>query len=293
VPVILGHEIIAEIAEFAHSGFAPGERAAVAPVYGCGECGYCLSGRENLCRDVVVFGCTLDGGYAEYMRVPAKGVERGALVRIDESLSDEAGTMIEPLACSLHGLRQLDIEPGDTVAIFGSGPIGISHLILSKRLGAGKVAMIGKVTRSRVDMALSFGADHTFLSSAPFWKSEVFDAFGSEGADVVIVSAPSVRAMEDGLQITKNGGRLLIFGGIPRDTRWERDPNDIHYREISMHGSIDATIDDVRRTVSLAPSLDLDRFVTHRFTLDRAKEAMGLVTSREGMKVIFDLTGKT
>lgn len=288
-PVIFGHEIAAEIAESGHPGYVPGERVAVAPVYGCGECGFCLSGKENLCRRVVVFGCTFDGGHAEYMLIPSDGVARGVLVKLDDTISDAAGTMLEPLACCLHGLRQLNIQPGDSVAVFGAGPIGVSHLILAKKIGAGNCAVIGNVTRSRLDMAESFGADFTVLTASGTWKSELLEAFGPDGIDVVIVSAPSVRAMEAGLEITRDGGRLLVFGGLPPGQRWSLDPNVIHYREVSLYGSIDATIDDFRRTVALAPSLDLDRFITHRLPLDQAAAGMELMKSREGMKVIFQM----
>jgi L-iditol 2-dehydrogenase len=291
IPIIFGHELTAEVHEVGSEvrGYSPGERVVVAPIYGCGQCEFCVSGKENLCDDVVVFGCTFDGANAEYMRIPAKGVERGVLVKIEESLSDDGGTMIEPLSCCLHGQRQLGIQPGDSVAIFGSGPIGLSHLLVSRTLGAGKIGIIDLVD-SRLREAESFGADITVNAEKGGWEKRVFDFFGASGVDVVITAAPSVAAIENGYRIVKKGGKLLIFGGLPHGSVWNMDPNVVHYREVTVFGSIDSTIDDFRRAAAMAPSLDLQRFVTHRFPLGEANEGMQVMKRREGLKVVLDPT---
>jgi L-iditol 2-dehydrogenase len=291
IPIIFGHELTAEVFNTGRDvhGYRPGDRVVVAPIYGCGQCEFCVSGKENLCDDVVVFGCTFDGANAEYMRIPAKGVERGVLVKIEERVSDYAGTMIEPLSCCLHGQRQLGLQPGDSVAIFGSGPIGLSHLLISKTLGAGKVGIIDLVD-SRLREAESFGADITINAEKGDWKRRVFDYFGGSGVDVVIIAAPSVSAIENGYKIVKKGGKLLVFGGLPHGSIWNMDPNVVHYREVRIYGSIDATIDDFRRAASLAPSLDLDRFVTHKLKLEEANQGMEVMKNREGLKVVLDMT---
>jgi L-iditol 2-dehydrogenase len=261
----------------------------VAPIYGCGQCEFCVSGKENLCDAVVVFGCTFDGANAEFMRIPARGVERGVLVKLDDLVSDLAGTMIEPLSCCLHGQRQLAIQPGDSVLIFGSGPIGLSHMLIAKKTGAGRVGMVDMV-ETRLKEAEAFGADVTINGEKKNWKEAVYDSFGSNGVDIVITAAPSVAAIQSGYEIVKKGGKLLIFGGLPHGSLWNMDPNVVHYREVTVYGSIDATIDDFRRAASMAQSLDLDRFVTHRLPLDKANEGMQVMKNREGLKVVLDLT---
>jgi L-iditol 2-dehydrogenase len=290
IPIIFGHELTAEVYKLGTKGhgYSAGERVVVAPIYGCGQCEFCISGKEHLCDNVVVFGCTFDGANAEYMRVPAKGVERGALVKIDERVSDYAGTMIEPLSCCLHGQRQLDVQPGDSVVVFGSGPISISHLLVSKTLGAGRVGIVDLVS-SRLKEAESFGADITFNAEEPDWKEKLFEYFGQNGVDVVITAAPSVEAIENGYGIVKKGGKLLVFGGLPHGSVWNMDPNVVHYREVTIFGSIDATIDDFRRAAAMAPSLDLERFVTHTFILKDANQGMQVMKKREGLKVVLDL----
>jgi L-iditol 2-dehydrogenase len=291
IPIIFGHELTAEVYKTGDGvqGYSPGDRVVVAPIYGCGQCEFCVSGKEHLCDDVIVFGCTFDGGNAEYMRIPAKGVERGALVKIEQSVSDLAGTMIEPMSCCLHGQRQLGIQPGDSVVIFGSGPIGLSHLLVSKTLGAGNVCIIDLVD-SRLREAESFGADFTVNGEHKDWDKQVFEQLGSKGVDVVITAAPSVAAIENGYSIVKKSGKLLIFGGLPHGQIWSMDPNVVHYKEVTIFGSIDSTIDDFRRAAAMAATLDLERFVTHTYPLKDANEGMQAMKRREGLKVILDVS---
>lgn len=290
-PVILGHEVIADIDSIGKDvkNFKPGDRVAVAPIYGCGKCGLCTSGNENLCQDVVVFGCTYDGGFVENMFIPEKGVERGVLVKIDDSISNKAGTMIEPFSCVLHGLRRIQIQPGDTVAIFGAGPIGLAHLVTSKKIGAGIVAIID-INEKRLKEAKEYGADIIINGGNDGWKEETMEYFGGEGVDHVVTAAPSLAAVENSLKIIKSSGKILLFGGLPHGSILTLDPNFIHYNEITITGSIDSTIDDFKRTAAMAPYLDLERFITHSFSLEKLSEGMEVMKRKEGLKVIVDIS---
>jgi len=290
IPVIFGHELTAVVERVGSRvhGFQAGDRVVVAPIYGCGQCEFCTSGKENLCENVVVFGCTCDGGYAEYMRIPEKGVQRGALVKIDDHVSDLEGTMIEPFSCCLHGLRRLHIQPGDCVLVFGAGPIGLIHMMLAKKLGAGRVAVLDMV-ENRLKEATRFGADLATDLNSPNWEKTARDFTGKNGADIVITAAPAVAAITDALKLIKQDGRLLIFGGLPHGSVLCFDPNIIHYREVTITGSIDATIDDFNRAAAMAPSLNLGRFITHTFSIDEVKKGMETMMKKEGLKVVIEV----
>ena len=290
-PVIFGHEVTAQICELGSKvqGYKVGDRVVVAPIYGCGQCEFCGSGKENICENVVVFGCTHDGAFAEYMLMPEKGVARGALVKISDEISDAQGTMIEAFACCLHGLRRLNIKPGDSAVIFGSGPIGLAHMTLLKRLGAEKVGVLD-IADNQLEQAKTFGADITINVTKDSWKDEVLNYFGKNGVDLVVTAAPSVASIESGLKIIKNGGEMLIFGGLPHGSVLSMDPNIIHYNEISITGSIDATIDDFRRVASMAGSLGLEKFITHSFALDKVEEGMDTMGRKEGLKIVLEMT---
>lgn len=291
IPVVLGHEVVGEIAAVGTrvKGLDIGNRVVVAPIYGCGNCEFCLSGCENLCDQVVVFGCNLDGGYAEYMRIPQEGVRRGVLVKLPPAVSDEAGTLIEVFSCCLHGQRRIGIKPGDTVLIFGAGPIGLAHLVVSKTLGASKVGVLDFVS-SRLEEARRFGADLVVNILENSWIEQVRQEIDNRGVSVAITAAPSVASIESALKVVRKGGTVLVFGGLPSGSILSLDPNLIHYGEVTITGSIDATMDDFVRAVKLAPSFGLDRFVTHRFSLEEICEAMETASEKKGLKVILKMS---
>ncbi len=288
IPIILGHEVTGEIFQVGENvdGFKVGERVTVTPIYGCGECNFCVFGEENLCEKVVVFGCNFDGAYAQYMRIPAQGIRRGVLVKIPDSISDDEATLIEPFSCCLHGILRANVKPGDTVVVIGAGPIGLAHLTLLKILGSGKV-IISDIVNLRLERAKKFGADLTVNSKENNLPSKVKKLTNNKGADSVIVSAPSVKAVEEGIKITRRGGRLVIFGGCPENSLIQIDPNLVHYSEITITGSIDSTIDDFRRTVQLISRINLKPFVTHRFPLEEVHQAMQVMKDKKGLKVIL------
>ncbi len=289
-PVILGHEVVGNIYKMGKNvkEFSLGERVAVAPIYGCGKCDLCLSGHENLCRDVVVFGTNFAGGFAQYMLIPEKGIERGVLVKLDDRISDKAATMLEPFSCALHGLRKISINPGDTMIIFGSGPLGLAYLLLSKKLGAGKVAVVARA-QDKLKRALEFGADITFSTEQVGWMDKVRDYFGGTGINIAVTAASTLPVLEYSINLVKRGSKVLIFSGLPTGAKLTIDPNYLHYNEITLYGSIDSTIDDYTRTALMAPYLGLDRFATHSFPLDRVKEGFEATKEKDRLRVNLDI----
>ncbi len=269
-------------------GYSVGDRVAVAPIYGCGKCGHCISGHENLCNDVVVFGTNFNGGFAEYMLIPEKGIERGVLVKIDSSVPDEAATMLEPFSCALHGLRKIGIESGDSILVFGSGPLGLAFLLLSKRLGAGKVAVIARV-REKLERAEEFGADITFITEKKDWMEEVRKYFGDSGINITITAASTLPVLEYSIELVKRRGKVLIFSGLPTGTKLILDPNYLHYNEITICGTIDSTIDDYKRTALIAPYLGLERFATHIFSLNKIKDGFETTKDKDRLRVNINI----
>ena len=289
-PVILGHEVVGNIYKMGKSvrGYSIGERVAVAPIFGCGKCDRCLSGFENLCEEVVVFGTNYNGGFAEYMLIPGKGIERGVLVKLEDSVLDAAATMLEPFSCALHGLRKIGIQPGDTVLIFGSGPLGLAFLLLSKRLGAGKVAIIAR-TNDKLKRAKKFGADNTFSTSEEDWMGKVREYFGDSGINVAITAASTLPVLKYSIKLVKRGGNVLLFSCLPAGSKINLDPNYIHYNEISICGTIDSTIDDYKRMALIAPYLGLERFETHKFSLDEIEKGFEATREKDRLRINIDV----
>lgn len=280
-PMVLGHEICAETT----SDVGPikaGTRVAVYPVQPCLACRYCRQGKYNLCTHIKEIGSTIDGGFAEYIRVPEEIVQIGGLVPVPDNLGDEEASLIEPLACCLNGFSQINgtIDKESSVAIIGDGPVGLLHLQLSKNLLGARTAVIGKVP-ARMYVADSLGADGVFSAHTDI--SEMLAFTEGAGYELVIVAASEPSALDLATRIAAKGSRISVFAGI-KDS-FALDPNFVHYNQISVSGSFSSTPDNFRQAASLAGKIvDLSKIVTHRYALDDIGEALSATESYRGLR---------
>jgi L-iditol 2-dehydrogenase len=283
-PVILGHELSAEIAEVGSGleGYSYGDRVTVAPVIPCMRCRACSHGQDNLCERAQVIGCTIHGGMAEYMVVSSQMVQVGGVVKLPEGVDHRAAALSEPVGCCLHGLRQMEIEVGDQVLIIGDGPVGLTFLQLAKLMGAGWVVTSGRRPRRR-ELAAELGADEAVDATAIDLKAHFGPSF-----DRVIVAASNVVAAKDALEVVRPGGSVLLFAGYLPGSSLDLQLNDVHYRELHLHGSIDCSIKDFRNAVALLPKLDMDKLITASYSLDEAVTAFHATRGRDAVKVMIE-----
>ena len=187
--VIPGHEITGAVAAVGAGvdGVALGDRVAVYPIVACGRCDFCRRGLRNRCQSRRTLGYDLDGGIAEYVRVPAPIVGQGQLMPIPDGVPAERAAMTEPTACVLNSLESCRFRAGASVAIIGAGPMGLSHIILARALGAGPV-VVAEPVASRRAVAAELGATAVCGGDPAEIKQAVFDATRGAGAEVVIVS---------------------------------------------------------------------------------------------------------
>ena len=217
-PLVLGHEFTGEVVEVGSVAksmklFAPGDRVVVNPVQNCNACYACASGHTNLCANLFVPGVTANGGFAEYCVSRYTG-----LFKLPDSVSYAAGAFIEPFACAVYGVKKLSIEPGQFVAIFGPGAMGLMMVQLCKSIGAGKVAFIG--TRDyRLEEGKKWGADYLFNTKdakSKYYvkdlKKAIADLTHGALADRAIVPTSSNDAFEQAIDITGNAAILVHFG---------------------------------------------------------------------------------
>ena len=288
---IPGHEITGTLAEVGREvhGLTPGQRVMIAPNIGCGHCRQCAAGRNNLCPDYDAFGITLDGAFAEYMRVTAPAIEQGNVIPVGEGADLAAMALAEPLACVLHGQDAVNVQPGDTVLIQGAGPIGILHLLTAKARGAARV-LVSDMVPERLTKAVKLGADRAIDISSSSLAQVVADVTGGQGADVIIVAAPARAAMEESLRLAAHRGRINFFAGLPKQEPFiQADANTIHYKELFVTGTTACSTTDCRRAVELAASgkVDLRALIGDRFPLAEAHAAFAAARRRDGWKVIL------
>jgi L-iditol 2-dehydrogenase len=292
LPRVLGHEIAGEVVEVGAGveGFAAGDRVQVIAAIPCGECFYCRRGRETVCENLESIGYQYDGGFAEFMRVPGKVLDREGVNRVPEHVPFEAASLTEPLACVLNGQEIADVGDGDVVVVLGGGPIGCLHVRLARARGASSI-ILADVNERRLELSARAEPDVAINSSKEDAVDAVRKATDGRGADVVITATGAGAAQEQALEMAAARGRISLFGGLPRDNSVIRfDSNLVHYRELIVVGAYGSAPRHNRAALELIASgaVQVQDLITHRLPLDRVRDAIDIVTSGEGLKVVVE-----
>lgn len=289
---IPGHEVVGTIAEIGSgvTNYLPGQRVFVAPNMGCGHCKQCISGNNNLCATYDAVGVTMDGGFAEYMRVPASSVQQGNVILVNESVDPAVAALMEPFACVLRGQNALHIKPGDVVLVIGAGPIGVMHTKLAKVRGAGRV-IVSEPMVDRANQVRRMGADVVVNPIEQDLKSIVLQESHGRGADAIIVAAPVHAAQEAALELAAIGGRINFFGGLPKDKPTINfDSNIVHYKELIITATTACSTADCWQATEIVNSglVDLSELVSERFALKDAVKAFAAAEDRRSLKIVIE-----
>jgi L-iditol 2-dehydrogenase len=287
-----GHEVVGDVVVVGANvrGLATGQRVFVAPNMGCGRCRQCVSGNNNRCNDWDALGITMDGGFAEYMRVPAAAIVQGNLIPLDAGEDPTTAVLIEPFACVLRGQEAINVGPGDLVLIMGAGPIGLMHIMLARLRGARRVVVSDPLPQ-RLAQAQEVGADRVVDPTKESLAAVVREQSQGEGADAIIVAAPVHEAQEEALELAGRGGRINFFGGLPKDhPTIQLNSNLVHYKELTVTGTTACSTQDCWRAAALAISgrVDLSRLVSARLPLRAAVEALTLAEDRRSLKIVIE-----
>jgi propanol-preferring alcohol dehydrogenase len=211
LPLVLGHEVAGTIAALGEgvSGFAIGDRVGVPWLhYTCGECESCLAGRETLCSKQQVTGCTVDGGFAEFLTAKASHT-----AKLPDNLSFEQAAPLLCAGLTVHNaIKTAGVNAGQKVAIFGIGGLGHLAVQLAKVRGAEVIAV--DVADDKLALARECGADATINAAASQAHKEIKKATGG-GAHVVMVTSGSRAAYETALRSLRKGATLSIVGMAP------------------------------------------------------------------------------
>ena len=271
-------------------GYGTGQQVFIAPNIGCGHCRECVTGNNNRCMDFDAIGITLDGAFAEHLRVPARAVAQGNVIPLREDINSAAAALIEPFACVLRGQNAVGLRTGETVLVIGAGPIGIMHVLLAKLRGAGRV-LVSEPLSVRGDQAVRMGADRVVNPTEEDLAGVLNEETHGRGAEVVIVAAPSPAAQESALQFAAVGGRINFFGSLPKEhPAIQFDSNLVHNKELLVTGTTGCSTDDCMRAAGIVNSgrIDLSGLVTRVFPLSKALEALLAAESRASLKIVLE-----
>jgi len=289
--IILGHEFAGVIEEVRGNagGLKNGMRVGVAPNWGCGCCEACIRGLANYCPDYSAFGIESDGAHAEFVRVPARAISQGNVVPLPDGLAWEEASLAEPLSCVVNAQGAVHIGPGDAVAVYGCGPMGLLHIILAAASGAGKVIAMD-INEARLESALKAGATHAVLSDKEDVAGRIKE-ISAGGVDVVITAVPVAAVISEGLDLLAPFGRLCLFAGLPKDKPEATiNANAVHYKNLLVTGTTGGSNKDYRKALGLIQSrrVDVRQIISHRFSLQEMGHAYDVALAGKGMKIVLN-----
>jgi L-iditol 2-dehydrogenase len=291
-PLVLGHELsgVIEKAGAGVRGYREGMRVAVAPNMGCGVCDFCVSGNTQLCAGFRAFGINIDGGFAEFVRVPEEAVRQGNLSEIPAGGDLVSVALAEPLSCVYNAFQRCAIALGDTVLVIGAGPIGLMHAKLARAGGAARVFM-NDLNAERLALCAKLEPGIVPVESARL-AERIREETGGRGMDVVITANPAPEAQSLALELAAINGRVMFFGGLPEGkNRVPLDTNLVHYKQIIITGTTRQSISQFRKTLALIASglVNVKDLITGTFPVERTKEAFEQVMQGKGLKsaVVF------
>ena len=272
-PRIYGHETAGVIAASGAgvTKYQPGDRVIVFHHIPCGKCFYCGKKLYAQCPVYKKVGVTAGyepagGGFSQYVRVMDWIVERG-IEKIPPGVSFDAASFVEPVNTCLKGMKQLDPQPGDVVAILGQGPVGLIFTMMADRAGLRIVAT--DTFQSRRKLAREFGAQQAFDPRDAAFESAIKDCTDGRGADLVIIAASAKGIVEQAVAISRPGARILLFAQTSHQERIEVSGADICMGERVLCGSYSASVDLQKESAELVFSgaLPVEKLISHRYSL--------------------------
>ena len=286
MPIILGHEFSGVIAEIGRgvSNLNVDDPVVAEPNIPCGSCYFCrMSERNYFCENLQAVGVTINGAFAEYVKIKAANV-----YRLPKDLSLEEAALIEPLACCIRGVDQAGIRIGDTVAIIGAGPIGLILLQLAKLAGASMLIQTD-MEDARLKMARKLGADYVINITEEDPVEAIKRLTNGYGTDVAIEAVGSPKAITQAMRATRRGGRLNIFGVSPQDAVWEVKPFELYDKELTITTSYRSPF-TFQRAVKIVSSrkVNLKPLISHVFRLEEIQRAFEVAEKRleDAVKVL-------
>jgi 2-desacetyl-2-hydroxyethyl bacteriochlorophyllide A dehydrogenase len=269
----MGHEMSGEVVEVGPGveDFRPGDRVCIEPLLVCGTCQYCRSGQYQLCRQRRLLGAPLPGGFARYVQAPAY-----CIYRLPDAIDFEVGSLVEPLAVAIHGLRLGGASVGERILVLGAGTIGLMAVVAAREMGAASIAVCGRHEHQR-KAALALGADAAVEDNPEALASLSGSAWESPFDLVVEAVGGHADTISQAVNMARFGGRIAVVGLFTQPTAL--NAMSVMLKEMRLVGAMTYGRAGTRSDFALALEVagrratDLRSLVTHRFPLERTAEA--------------------
>ena len=286
VPTVFGHEFAGTVTAVGAGvrRVAEGDRLAAANSAPCAECALCLAGRPNLCEDLLF----VNGAYGEYIALPPRLVARN-VVRLASTTPAARAAFAEPLACAMLGIERGRVEPGQTVVIFGHGPLGCLLAMVAAARKC-RVIVVGKAGW-RLDRVRALRvAECVDASASADVVADLRARTDGRGADVTIDATGRPEVWEQAMAAVGRGGSVVFFGGCAPGTSVQVDTRRAHYEELTLVGAFHHTPELIRQAIEAleAGVVNPDGLVTHTMGLPDVQRALDLMATGAALKVLIE-----
>jgi L-iditol 2-dehydrogenase len=297
-PVILGHELVGTVVESqdATGRCKVGDRIMPCIAAVCGECFFCKQDMPSLCTKIVYQAMGHDtrpdyqGGFAEYMPISRPLTEKGLMIKIPDSMSNENAVMIEPYTNIFYSHDLLPLNEFENALIIGAGPVGTMHVELLQKRGIR--CAVADLNQERLEMLCRVvKPDAMVCSSTEDLKAFVKKFSNGLGMDLVIVACSSAKAQSQSLELLRPKGHTMFFGGLPdRDPYVQLNANLIHYKQLTIHGTYGAAQRHFEQSFKMLLNKELNGAAyLDFFRLEQFKEVVEMMEKGTVLKPAFKM----
>ncbi|MHB1867559.1 MAG: zinc-binding dehydrogenase [Nitrososphaerales archaeon] len=289
---VLGHEVAGIITESAASNFRTGDLVIPHHHVSCNACELCRAGAGTMCEGFKTSNF-VPGGFAEEFLVPSYNVRNGGVHKMGSELSFEEASFAEPLGCCIRGLTHAGVfsKPPTQILVVGAGPIGLLHMELIRSMILGAKVTAVDVIPSRLEFAAknenATPIDASKSSNGSFSERARSQTNGL-GFDLAIVATGSRDAFAESLKCIRKSGSLLLFGAPHKGATHNLDLGEFFLNEFTVSSSYSTTEIELKRAIELLETgkIDVRKFITGRFPLERIDEAMSSARLENQIKIV-------
>jgi (R,R)-butanediol dehydrogenase / meso-butanediol dehydrogenase / diacetyl reductase len=277
-PLTVGHELAGKIVELRSTGneFKIGDRVTTYPLITCGKCHACTHGNPHVCRSLRLFGFDVDGGMAEFVKLPIS-----SLMKLPADMPAQIGALIEPLAVAVHGVSRVSLDGVELAVVLGAGPIGLLTALVARARGVPEV-LISDVLPSRRELAEELGL--RAVAAGDQLLELVMSLSRQNGADVLFECAGHPSSAAEMTTLVRSRGTIVNLGVFKSSVKI--DMQAVNFKELEILGSRVYRRKDFQDAIDLAMSLPLEKIVTHCYPLSRVTTAFDQFRSGEVCKVL-------
>jgi len=286
----LGHEPAGVVLDVGSdvTDFKKGDRVFTHHHVPCYDCHLCNHGNETMCKKYSETNLSPCGLSEEYV-VPAWNVSHGGVLKISDSISFEEAAMIEPLACCVRAWTKFHYKEGDSAAIFGVGPTGMMHVMLAKAKKFSKLFCFD-INDFRLDFAKKFNITESINSMDKDRTQKILEHTDGRGVDVAIVATSNISALEDAIDMVRQGGSVMMFGVPSKGAKLNLDMSKIYSKEITLVTSYAASDKDTTEALNLIESskINVKQLITHTYPIIDSQKAFDHARNADNaMKIII------